>query len=81
MATGIRVPLRDYASKNARGLACWICSIPERKEIDEALKSEGPVSSISLICRWLMDECKYSPKEASRNKLRRHRDQGHHEQG
>lgn len=56
-----RVPLQAFAEQH-QGLhtaQCWICTIPERKEIDAALR--GGVGQMAVY-RWLTMECGYQPR-------------------
>ena len=58
------------------GTTCWVCGIPERAEIDIALRKN---TSIGVIHRWLLDVRGYSRADATRRKIENHRNKGHHE--
>lgn len=84
MATAKKtLALSEYVSsgkgKLARGNPCWLCGVPERDEIDAALRSDGPTNSPSMIRRWMIDERGYDPGAVTLNKIRHHKEAGHHE--
>ena len=72
--------LRSYAAKRQhkpfRGQVCWVCTIPERKEIDE---NHGHVTR-QFIVEWLIDTG-YSEKEATKARINYHFQSGHHLKG
>jgi hypothetical protein len=75
-----QMTLADYAASGQGlkrpGTTCWICNLPEREEVDAALR-EG--TSVGVIRRWLIDVRGYSEGLATRNKIENHRNKGHHE--
>jgi len=70
--------LKDYAVANPphKGPVCWVCTLPQRVEIDQALRS-GLYPT--LIREWLINECGYKPSECSIPKVQGHHSRGHHE--
>lgn len=58
------------------GFSCWACGIPQRAEVDTALRKG---MSVGVIRRWLIDECGYPESAVTRAKIQNHRDKGHHE--
>ena len=73
-----KMSLEEFEKKDGgkAGRQCWVCSIPEREEIDQALHRNA---SSGLILRWLLNERGYSKSEATRNKVANHKEKGHHE--
>ena len=69
------ISLEDFAA-SVRPLGCWVCIIPERSEIDEAIN--GGIS-LGVIRRWLLDIKGYAAKDATWDRLDAHRRRGHAE--
>jgi len=63
--------LAEFAEKNPSRTSggCWVCQLPERKEIDKGLKAGN---FPSLIARWLKT---LGYTEATEGRVRYHRDQ------
>ena len=68
---GHRTPLKEFVAKAVEASKCFLCSIPERQEIEEA-KQGG--AETKHIVQWLIDDCGYEEKKvkAARNQM------GHH---
>lgn len=66
-----RPSLVEYAAEHPvhRGFNCWLCTIPERKEIEEA--HQGGAAQ-SVIRHWLMEVCGYRPEDATVNRIGNH---------
>lgn len=64
-----RLALTEFAAthKNKPGTPCWLCGLPERDEIDAALKKGVPQPA---IVAWLRQECGYA--EATDNRVGNH---------
>ena len=69
--------IADFAKRNPlrSQRTCWACSLPQRKEIDAALRAG--VSTLHVI-RWLTDEVKMSPSVARRPRMDYHFKSNHH---
>jgi len=64
--------LKEYAIANPnKPQRCWVCILPEREEIDEAIRNG---TSNGVIRRWLISVKGYKETDATPDKLRRHRD-------
>ena len=66
-----RKSLAESAAEVRKG--CWVCSIPERGEIDEWLSKSG---SVSAVVRWLYADCGYA--NVTRERVRYHAEAGHY---
>ena len=64
-----RATLAEFAAAHpTRGSGCWMCTIPEREEIEEARRNRV---QISVIVDWLNGECGYGDK-ATPNRVSNH---------
>lgn len=69
-----RPSLIEHAAASVhKGPKCWLCTIPERSEVEEAVRS-GHVTRAAAL-RWLRDACGY--QEASVHRLENHFQNGH----
>lgn len=65
-----RQSLVDYAATEViERNPCWMCHIPERVEVEEAVLLRGVTKRAAL--RWLQTKCGYGD-EATENKIDRH---------
>ena len=63
--TAKRLSLIEYGSQQkGPGKACWMCGIPERKEVEEAIFA-GAVTKAAAT-RWLRDVCGYEQSTPNR---------------
>ncbi len=69
-----KISLKEYAAIHR--VSCWVCSIPECSEVNEAMKAG--VSS-GVIHRWLTTIRGYAEGDVTDCKLRSHKRNGHHE--
>jgi hypothetical protein len=73
-----KLSLAAYAAKHPRkkpGPSCWACHIPQRVEMEAAHQAGTPMT---VIQRWLAEECGYGFDVATRNKLLNHFTYGKH---
>jgi len=70
--SGKRMSIAEFVKKNPpkkHGNPCWACSIPERKEVDEAIRSGVGKRSIT---GWLQQECGYPKDMATEGRIAHH---------
>lgn len=78
MAKKPSVSLETFAKNSRRGksgVPCWLCSIPERRVVEEG-KAKG--TTYMLIRDWLVSECGYDPEIVTFHKIKGHFLQGRH---
>lgn len=64
-----RPSLAEFAkSQKPAGIACWLCGIPEREEVEQAILTGAATQAAAW--RWLRDACGYT--EASANRISNH---------
>lgn len=66
----------QQARRAQREVRCLVCSLPERKEIEQAKKDGVYVTEIRA---WLISELGVSPEEATKHRVSRHWVEGHAE--
>lgn len=74
-----RKPLTEFsqqARRAQREVRCLVCSLPERKEIEQA-KEEGVF--VTEIRQWIISELGIAPEDATKHKVSRHWVEGHAE--
>lgn len=78
MATAKRRSLAQAASARVvrPGPSCWLCSLPELKEIHE---EHAKGVKVVAILEWLLEDCGY--KEATKNRIVNHFGNRHHLRG
>ena len=70
MPKAARQGIAEFAAKRKTDRnPCWMCNIPERAEVEEAVLA-GLVNKTDAML-WLKDECGYGD-EATHNKVDRH---------
>ena len=56
--TAKRLSLIEYgAQQKSPGAACWMCGIPERQEVEDAIFARTVTKAAAT--RWLRDVCGY----------------------
>ena len=69
-----RLSLTEYAETEGvkNGVTCWMCTIPERAEVEEAILA-GRVTKAAAT-RWLREVCGYDKSTPNRvtNHMERH---------
>lgn len=69
--------LRDFASEKMKK-KCWICELPQRREIDEAYNKGVPRK---IIREWLIDVAGYADFEVKISYIDNHFSDRHHLKG
>ena len=64
-----RMSLVEYqTTQRSSGSVCWLCSIPERQEVEDAVLRKGVTKMAAM--RWLRDVCHY--EQATPNRIGNH---------
>jgi hypothetical protein len=66
----------DSQSQKKSGPSCWLCSIPEREEVDAERRSRGEACRISLVREYLVG---IYGDMATRHRVGNHFRERHHE--
>lgn len=64
------------ANPNPHGGKCWVCTLPEKNEIDEALRT-GQSQPVQ-IREWLINECGYGSDVCTSTRIAGHVQRRHY---
>ncbi len=71
----------DSYQRKRTGPPCWLCSIPQREEIDAQRRERGSGCGTMRVMDWLAspEGGGYAREMATKNRIQHHFDNRHHE--